>query len=312
MKAVLCTAYGPPEVLQLGEVERPVPKNNEVLIKVVATAVTASDTIVRGFKLPRFHPLALMMRLVVGFNRPRSPILGMVLAGDVASTGKDVTRFKAGDAVFGNTFKPPAQIRFGAYAEYICLHEDALITSKPANATYEQAAAVIYGAGMALYYLRKGNIQRCQNVLIYGASGSIGTAAVQLARHFGASVTGVCSTRNLELVTSLGADRVLDYTEEDSATGLERYDLVFDAVGEAKTSALKERSRGSLTSNGQYLSVDDGSPRYSAEDIALIRQLIEAGELRAVIDRRYPLEQIVEAHRYVDGGHKKGSVVITV
>jgi NADPH:quinone reductase-like Zn-dependent oxidoreductase len=312
MKAIVCTKYGPPEVLHLKEVSKPTPKPNEVLIKIHATAVTASDCIVRGFKLPRWSPMGFTMGLVVGFSKPRKPILGMVLAGDIEAVGEDVKRFKPGESVYGSTFRPN-QIPFGAYAEYICLAEDSYIAAKPANISYEEAAAIPYGANLALYFLRKGEIQSGQQVLIYGASGAIGTAAVQLAsQHFGADVTGVCSTANIDLVRSLGADQVIDYTDEDPSSQLERYDLVLDAVGKSKSSTLKERSRQVLKPNGKYISVDDGSPRERIENLVLLRELIEAGQFRAVIDRRYPLEQMVEAHRYVETGHKKGNVVITI
>ena len=238
MKAIVCTKYGPPEVLQLQEVEKPTPKDNEVLVKVYATAVTASDCIVRGFKLPRWHPMGLMMGLVVGFTAPRKPILGMVLAGEVESVGQDVSRFKVGDHVYGSTVKSSTDIRFGAYAQYITLPEDSLIAIKPPNLTYEEAAAIPYGFGLAISYLKKGNIQSGQKVLIYGASGAIGTTAVQLANAFGAEVTGVCSTRNMDFVKSLGAGKVIDYTKEDTLPGGERYDLVLDAVGKSKSSKL--------------------------------------------------------------------------
>jgi NADPH:quinone reductase-like Zn-dependent oxidoreductase len=312
MKAVICTRYGPPEVLQLSEVAKPTPKDHEVLVRIHATAVTASDCIVRGFKIPRWRPMGLMMGLVIGFTKPRNPILGMVLAGDVESAGKAVTRFTAGDPVYGHTFAP-RQIRFGAYAEYIALPENSLIALKSPKATYEEAAALPYGAGLALFFLRKGNIQRGQKVLIYGASGSIGTAAIQLVKHhFGAEVTGVCSTTNVELVKSLGADQVIDYTREDLTNTGGLYDFVFDAVGKSKSSELKRQCQKALTPNGKYLSVDDGSPRNHVEDLSLLNDLVEAGKMKPVIDRRYPLEQIVEAHRYVEAGHKKGNVVITL
>jgi NADPH:quinone reductase-like Zn-dependent oxidoreductase len=312
MKAIVCTEYGPPEVLRLEEVSKPAPRANEVLIKIHATSVTASDCIIRGFKLPRWSPIGFMMGLTVGFSRPRKPILGMVLAGDVDVVGEDVRRFKPGDSVYGSTFKPN-QISFGAYAEYICLAEDSLIASKPANVSYEEAAAIPYGANMALHYLEKGNIQSGQQVLIYGASGAIGTAAVQLARHhFGADVTGVCSAANIDLVRSLGADQVIDYTDEDASSRLERYDLVLDAVGKRKSSTLKVHSRQALKPNGKYISVDDGSPRDRVENLVLFKELVEAGQFRAVVDRSYPLEQMVEAHRHVETGHKKGNVVITI
>jgi NADPH:quinone reductase-like Zn-dependent oxidoreductase len=311
MKAIICTKYGSPEFLQLKEVEKPTPKYNEVSIKIFATAVTASDCIVRGFKLPVWYPMGLMMGLALGFTKPRQPILGQVLAGEVESVGKDVTSFKIGDQVFGSTITAN-QIRFGAYAEYICLPENSLIALKPSNVTYEEAAAVTYGGGLALYFLKKWNIQSGQKILVYGASGAVGTFAVQLAKYFGAEVTGVCSTPNLELVKSLGADKVIDYTKEDFTNREELYDFIFDAVGKRKSSKLKLQCKKALTTNGKYISVDDGTPKFYSKDLILIKELLEAGKIKLVIDRRYPLEQIVEAHRYVDLGHKKGNVVITV
>ncbi len=303
MKAVVCTKYGSPEVLQLIEVENPAPGKNEIRIKIFATAVTASDCIVRGFKVPiKFW---LPMGLVMGFTKPRKPILGMVSAGEVESVGKDVKRFEKSDQVYTFNIK-----RFGTYAEYICLPENEVIALKPSNLTYEEAAAVPYGGMLALHYLKKGNIQSGQKILIYGASGAVGTSAVQLARYFGAEVTGVCSTTNLELVKSLGADTVIDYTKEDFTNRRELYDFIFDAVGKRKSS--KFQGKKALTPNGKYISVDDGSPQLHSEDLVLLKKLVEAGKIKPVIDRRYPLEQMVEAHRYVDQGHKKGNVVITV
>jgi NADPH:quinone reductase-like Zn-dependent oxidoreductase len=305
MKAVVCNQYGPPEVLQLKEVEKPAPRDNEVLIKVHATAVTSGDCRCRGFTIPSHFSILtrLVMRLVLGITRPRKPILGLVLAGEVETTGKGITRFKAGDQVFGET-----GMRFGAYAEYTCLPENAAITKKPANVTYEEAAAVPFGGCTALYFLRKGKIHKGQKVLIYGASGAVGTSAVQLARHFGADVTGVCSTVNRELVKSLGARTVIDYTKEDFSERNERYDIIFDAVG--KTSEVT--CRKALAPGGTFVSVMKGHAGESTEDLVLLKDLVEAGEIRAVIDRCYPLEQIAGAHRYVEQGHKKGNVVITV
>ena len=306
MKAVVCTKYGPPEVLQLKEVEKPSPKNNEVRIKNFATAVTASDCIIRGYKLPIWHPMGLMMGLALGFNKPRQPILGIVFAGEVESAGTNVKSFKIGDQVFGWDLFPA----FGGYAEYKCVPENGMLAIKPPNVSYEEAAAIPFGGLIALYYLKKGNIQSGQNVLIYGASGAVGTAAVQLAKHFGARVTGVCSTTNLELVKSLGADWVIDYTKEDFTNSREYYDFIFDAAGKKKSSNLKGKL--AQTRNGKFISVDDGSPKPHIDDLILLKELVEAGNLKPVIDRYYPLEQIVEAHRYVDTGHKKGNVVITV
>ena len=306
MKAIVCTKYGPPEVLQLKEVEKPTPKNNQVLIKIFATAVTASDCIVRGFRLPVWHPMGLMMGLALGFKKPRQPILGIVFAGEVDARGKDVKLFKTGDQVFGWDLFPA----FGTYAEYKCMPENGMLALKPSNLNYEEAAAIPYGGLLALYFLKKGNIQRGQKILIYGASGANGTSAVQLARHFGAHVTGVCSTANMELVKSLGADTVIDYTQEDFTNSGELYDLIFDAVGKRKSPNLQYKR--ALRPNGRYISVDDGSPRLHCKDLIFLKELAETGKLKPVIDRRYPLEQMAEAHRYVDTGHKKGNVVITV
>ena len=307
MKAIVCTKYGPPEVLQLREVEKPTPRKNEVCIKIFATAVTASDCIVRGFKMPIWHPIGLMMGLMLGFTKPRNPIIGMVLAGDIESVGKDVKRFKKGDQVYGMT-----GLGFGTYAEYKCMSEKECLVIKPSYISYEEAAAVAYGGNLAGHFLKKGNIQNRQKVLIYGASGAIGTTAVQLAKYFGANVTGVCSTTNLELVKSLGADTVIDYTKEDLMSKGELYDFILDAVGKNKSSKLKLQCKKVLTKNGKYISVDDGNPKSLTEYLVLLNELIEAGHFKAVIDKCYPLEKIVEAHRYVDKGHKKGNVVITV
>ena len=305
MKAIVCTKYGPPEVLQLQDVEKPTPKDNEVLIRIYATAATASDCIIRGFKVS--NRLWILGRLLLGLTKPRKSILGLVLAGEIATVGKDVKRFQRGERVYAFT-----GFRFGAYAEYICLREDSVIALMPSNLSYEEAVAVPYGGLLALHFVRKGQIQSGQKVLIYGASGANGTSAVQLARHFGAEVTGVCSTSNVDLVKSLGAEKVIDYTQEDATTGGELYDFIFDAVGKRKSSTFKLECQKALTPNGKYLSVDDGSPKIHLEDLLFLTGLVEAGKLKPVIDRCYPLEQIVEAHRYVEQGHKKGNVVITV
>jgi NADPH:quinone reductase-like Zn-dependent oxidoreductase len=310
MRAVLCTTYGPPEVLRLADVETPIPKDDEVRIRVHATTVHVGDTKIRALRPgmgSMLDPLVkAFMRVVVGFSGPRRKILGMELSGEIDAVGRAVTRLKRGDLVFAGT-----QLRLGAYAEYVCLPAHWAVLEKPVTMTHAEAATVPNGGLTALFLLRKAGVQSGHKVLVYGASGSVGTFAVQLARSFGAEVTGICSGANFELVRSLGAREVIDYTATDFTKNGERYDVIVDAVGMLSRS----RAKGSLTPTGRYLNVlrDSGtSMTLDAGDLGFLKELIEAGKLRTVIDRTYRLEDIVEAHRYVDLGHKKGHVVVTV
>lgn len=305
MRAVVCTRYGPPEVLRLEELATPVPRKNEVRIRIGATTVTSSDTYVRGLKLsPAYR---VMARLALGWNGPRQPVLGMVLSGVVDAVGPDATLFEVGDRVFGFN-----RYLFGTYAQYVCWPEDGLLATRPANLTDEEAAAIPYGGLLALHFLRKAGVRAGQRVLVFGASGAVGTSAVQLARHLGAEVTGVCSTANVELVKSLGATRVIDYTVEDFVDGEERYDLILDAVGKRKSAVALRRCRQVLAPGGACVSVDDGRPKLRREDLVLLGELASRSEIRPVIDRTCALDDIVGAHSYVDVGHKRGNVVISV
>jgi len=326
MKAIVWTEYGPPDVLKLQEVEKPTPKDNEVLIKIYATTVTMGDCEQRSLKMQFWY--ALPMRAYVGFNRPtRITILGMDLAGEIEAAGKEVKRFKNGDQIFGSS-----GIGFGTNAEYICLPEEpeaGVLAIKPANMTFEEAAAVPVGGLEALCFLRQGNVQSGQKVLINGAGGTIGTFAVQLAKYFGAEVTGVESTGKLDMLRSIGADQVIDYTQEDFTKRGETYDFILDVVRKSSFSG----SIRSLKQNGRYLIANPGlsqmvrrlwssmtsskkvmfgAASQKTEDLIYLKELIEAGKIKSVIDRYYPLEQIPEAHRYVETGGKKGHVVITV
>jgi NADPH:quinone reductase-like Zn-dependent oxidoreductase len=320
MKAVICTKYGPPEVLQLREVEKPVPKDNEILIKVYATTVTSGDTRIRSFRVP--ISFWLPARIALGIKSPKINILGAELAGEIKSVGKDVTKFKVGDQVFAY----PGH-HGGGYAEYTCMGEDSAIAIKPANLTYEEATAVPFGGNTALYFLKQANIKDGQKVLIYGASGSVGSYAVQLAKYFGAEVTGVCSKSNIDLVKSLGADKVIDYTNENFNKNGEIYNVIFDTIGKSSFSdcmdslqkegfylqalavpALSLRMRWASIRSSKTLIGGTAVPK--AENLNFLRELVETGKIKQVIDRTYPIEQMIEAHRYVDKGHKKGNVVI--
>jgi NADPH:quinone reductase-like Zn-dependent oxidoreductase len=323
MKAIICTKYGPPEVLKIMEIDKPSPKDNEILVKNYATTVTIADSRVRGFNVP--ISFWLPAGIALGFRRPKKPILGIELSGVIESVGSNVSLFKIGDQIFANT----GHSTFGAYAEYCCIPENACIAIKPENISYEEAAAITFGGITALQFLRKGSIKQGDKVLIYGASGSVGTYAVQLAKYFGAEVTGVCSTSNLEMVKSLGADKVIDYTITDFSKSGENYDVIFDTVGKASisgtirslkstgiyihavtTPATEIRIRLSLLTSKKKLIGGTFTP--NNEQINYLKKLIEERKIRPIIDRKYSLDQIIEAHRYVDLGHKRGNVVITI
>lgn len=322
MKAVVASQYGSPDVLQIKEVEKPTPKDHEILVKIRATTVNVGDCRMRSFTVP---PLFwLPARLTLGLTKPKNPIFGFELAGDVEAIGQNVTRFKVSDAVFGSAFR----LNFGAHAEYKCLPESGFVALKPPRLSYEEAAAIPLGASTALYFLKQGHIQRGQTILINGASGSVGTYAVQLAHYFGAHVTAVCSGANFEMVKSLGADAVIDYTKQDFTQNGQTYDIIFDTVGTTQF----PKSEKALKRGGYYLNtvmptaglvggwykfrtgkhVVGGTVVEKTEDLAFLKELVEAGKLRPVIDQCYPLAQIADAHGHVDTGRKKGNVVITV
>jgi len=335
MKAIVCTKYGPPDVLQLKEVEKPIPKDNEVLIKIHATTVTMGDSEIRSSKFPGL--LRFLMRLSIGIRRPRKKfsILGQELAGEIEAVGKDVILLKEGNAILfkeGNPIFATTGFHFGTYAEYICLPEDGVIAIKPANMTYQEATAVPFGGLEALHYLKKAKIQKGQKVLIRGASGSIGTFGIQLAKYYGAEVTAVGNPTSLEVMKSIGADKVIDYTKEDFTKNGETYDVIFDVIGKSsfssrlsslnkngiyllanpKISLINRDKRAARKSNKKLISMNMATNREKTEDLNFLKELIEAEKLKSVIDSRYPLEQMVEAHSYVDKGQKVGNVVITL
>jgi len=309
MKAIVCTKYGPPEVLKLREVEKPIPKDDEVLIRIHASAVTASDTFIRGFKIP--IQFMIPMRIMLGITKPRRPVIGLVLAGEIESAGTKIRRFKPGDQVYGLT-----GFGLGAYAEYKCMKEtdskSGCLALKPANLTFEEATVAAYGGLLAFQFMEKGNIRSGHKVLIYGASGTTGTTAIQYASYLGAKITCVCSTTNLELVKSLGADEVIDYTKEDSLSPGAKYNFILDAVGKSKTSKLKDACKKALAPGGKYLTIDDESLLLDSNRLNRIKELAEAGYLKPYIDRIFKLEEIAEAHRYVEKGHKRGGVVVEI
>ena len=305
MKVIECDKYGPPEVLTIREQNKPAPRKGDIIVRICASAVTASDCIVRSFRVaPKFR---LPMRIAIGWNKPRNPVLGMVYAGVVDAVGRGVRSFRPGDAVVGFD-----RYGFGAYAEYKRVSANGMFVRKPGSVGFAEAAAIPYGGMLALHFLKQAGISGIspgQRVLIYGASGAVGTAAVQLAAYFGADVTGVCGPSNQELVRALGATRVIDYTKEDFTREQVRYALIFNAVGKSKANP---DCGGSLTEGGRYCTIDDGSPRLSRSDLEFLMDLAGKGEIKPVIDRCYPMEEIVQAHRYVDQGHKKGNVILTI
>jgi len=304
MKAAICTSYGPPEVLKIMDVERPVPKDDEVLVQIMSASVNSGDARIRGLRAPGILPL--VMRILFGFTKPRNPVLGLMFSGIVEEIGKKVTAFKPGDSVFGSTGS-----KMGAHAEYALVREDGVVTKKPEKATYEEAAALVFGGMTATFFLRKAGIESMQHpkVLIYGATGSVGTAAVEIAKHYGAHVTSVCSERGVDLAKSLGSDEIVLYTQQDFRQLDAQFDIVFDAVGKTRK---KDASR-ILKSKGKYLTVGGMDvAKERREQVEFLRELFDKGKIHANIDKIYPLEEIVEAHRYVDSERKKGNVVLTM
>jgi len=301
MRAAICTKYGPPNVVKIEEWPKSIPKDNEILVRVHASTVASGDCRVRGANVPALYKP--MLPLIYGFGRPRQPILGAELSGQIEAIGKNVTAYKNGESIF-------AMIGFkmGAHAEYVTLPENGKIAIKPEEISYEQAASLSFGGTTALHFFRKGNLEKGQKILIYGASGAVGTSAVQLAKYFDTEVTGVCSGSNAELVKSIGADFVIDYTLEDFRNNGKKYDIIFDAVGKI----TKPSCREVLSAGGRYITVNGAPAKILTEDMILLGKLAQSGKFKPVIDRTYPLEQITDAYAYVETGRKKGSVVITI
>jgi NADPH:quinone reductase-like Zn-dependent oxidoreductase len=315
MKAVICTKYGPPEVLKVEQVKKPAPKSHQALVKIHAISVTASDSVIRSLSTPGGHKFPIkqlmrfMMRIFLGFTKPRNPIIGFVWSGEIVQTGDAFKELNTGDKVFG--FTPSS---FGAYAEFKCISryevQNGYVTLKPSNFNHEEAAAVTYGAALALHFMKKMTITKGDKVLIYGGSGAVGTLAIQIAKAQGATITAACGPTNFDLVKSLGAEKVIDYTKDNAAEQLEEYKYVLDAAGKNKTSDLKTAAKNAATKKNQYISIDDGLHKLMPNDLMTLRELCEAGKVLAIIDRRYPMEAVVEAHRYIDSGHKKGNVIL--
>jgi NADPH:quinone reductase-like Zn-dependent oxidoreductase len=309
MKAVICPKYGSAEVLQITQCKKPIPKEDEVLIKIYATSVTDSDILIRSSSVA--PKLLIPFRLMIGIRKPRNPIIGEVLAGVIEQTGSKIKKFKVGTKVFGFT-----GFSLGAYADYKCMQEmdsnKGCLTLMPCNISFEEATSAAYGGLLALQFMDKVQINVNSKVLIYGASSTSGTFAIQYAKNFGAEVTAVCGSLNIEFVKSLGADKVLDYTNNDSINKLEKYDLVLDAVGKRKTSDLKKACSKSLTQNGKYISIDDEALLLNSDRLNKISKLVESGKIKPINDRVYKFDQIIEAHKYVELGHKRGNVAITV
>lgn len=304
MKAVICTKYGPPEVLQIQKVEKPVPRNNEILIKIIASAVNSGDVRVRGLAVKGF--MKIVMRLVLGIFKPRKPILGVVFSGIIEQIGENVNNFKIADEVYGIT-----GFKFGTYAEYITVSHKSVVVKKPLNATFEEAAGICFGGMTAYYFLKKTNISEKSNlkVMIYGATGSVGTAAIQIAKYYNAEVTAVCSESGKELVKELGADNIIFYTKEDISKISKNYDIIFDAVGKIN----KKQSVHLLNKGGIYKSVDSfDTATAQIEHLKFLRELFEKGKYKATIDKIYSIDEIIEAHRYVDTGRKKGNVILKI